>query len=286
MNVHGDVLDRKMLERGFLFEGERVPLLGPQGIFKPRLIRDVPLSITTVPEVAGEERPYDDRVGADGVLVYRYRGDDPEHHENRGLRSAMLGAVPLIYFKGLVPGRYMAVFPVFIVGDVPGELAFRVQVDDLSALESAPTAMVDEGSLFRRKYVTTVTVQRLHQRSFRERVVLAYRAECAVCRLRHEELLDAAHILRDGHPKGEPVVSNGLALCRLHHGAFDSGILGIRPDYVIEIRDDVLREIDGPMLKHGLQGFQGAVIQVPQKQSQRPNVEFLAERFEEFRRTA
>jgi hypothetical protein len=35
------------------------------------------------------------------------------------------------------------------------------------------------------------------------------------------ELLDAAHILPDGHPKGEPVVPNGLALCKLHHAAFD-----------------------------------------------------------------
>src|SRR3989304_615457 len=45
----------------------------------------------------------------------------------------------------------------------------------------------------------------MHQQEFRQ--------ECAICRLRHEELLDAAHILPDGHPRGEPVVPNGLALC-------------------------------------------------------------------------
>jgi hypothetical protein len=59
-------------------------------------------------------------------------------------------------------------------------------------------------------------------------VLRAYRDCCAVCRLRHEELLDAAHILPDGHPRGEPVVRNGLALCKLHHAAFDRHILGIR----------------------------------------------------------
>ena len=43
----------------------------------------------------------------------------------------------------------------------------------------------------------------------------AYRECCAVCRLRHAELLDAAHILPDGHPKGEPIVQ-GFHLQALH----------------------------------------------------------------------
>jgi hypothetical protein len=32
--VYGDALPRSVLERGFDFEGSRVPLIGPQGIFK------------------------------------------------------------------------------------------------------------------------------------------------------------------------------------------------------------------------------------------------------------
>jgi hypothetical protein len=53
-------------------------------------------------------------------------------------------------------------------------------------------------------------------------VLAAYRHQCSLCRLKHEELLDAAHIIPDADPEGEPVVSNGLALCRLHHSAFDN----------------------------------------------------------------
>jgi putative restriction endonuclease len=82
-------LRRDVLQRGFTYAGERVPLLGPQGIFKPRLLPEIPLSITTVPVVEGEERPYDDAFGADGLLRYRYRGKDPRHHENVGLRLAL-----------------------------------------------------------------------------------------------------------------------------------------------------------------------------------------------------
>src|SRR5207249_358465 len=89
--------------------------------------------------------------------------------------------------------------------------------------------------------------------------------------LRHEELLDAAHILPDGHPRGEPVVPNGLALCKLHHAAFDRHVLGVRPDLTVELRPDVLREPDGPMLKCGLQGFQDARLLLPRDPALRPD---------------
>jgi putative restriction endonuclease len=51
---------------------------------------------------------------------------------------------------------------------------------------------------------------------------------------------------------GDLTVSNGLALCKLHHAAFDGHILVLRPDLIVEIREDILREKGGPMLGHGL----------------------------------
>jgi putative restriction endonuclease len=76
-------------------------------------------------------------------------------------------------------------------------------------------------------------------------VLAAYREHCAICRLRHKELLEAAHIVADRDPEGEPHVSNGLALCKLHHAAFDRHIIGVRPDYVVEVRLDILEEVIG-----------------------------------------
>ena len=73
------------------------------------------------------------------------------------------------------------------------------------------------------------------------------------------KLLDAAHIVGDRrHERGDPMVPNGLAMCKIHHAAFDTNILGIRPDRVVEIRSDILEEHDGPMLRHGLQELHGA----------------------------
>jgi len=281
--LRGDVLPRDVLAEGFIFESQRVPLIGPQGIFKPAVLADVPLSVTTVPVVEGRNRPYEDEIDSDGLLIYRYRGSDPSHRDNQGLRLAMKRATPLIYFHGIVPGQYLAMWPVFIVGDDRGSLSFKVDVDSKKAAVAAADGIA-VASEARRRYVVATILHRLHQVQFRFRVLRAYRDHCAVCRLRHSELLDAAHILPDGHPKGEPIVPNGLALCKLHHAAFDRHILGVRPDLVVEVRADILREEDGPMLRHGLQGFQCSRIIVPKASALQPNPDYLAERFELFRK--
>ncbi len=280
--IHGDVLPWALLTEGFEWQGRRVPLLSQQGIFKPAVL-DAPLSIRTSPE-----GPYDDAYRSDGLLHYHYRGDDPDHRDNRGLHLAMMERLPLVYFHRMVPGRYLATWPVFVVGDAPERLAFSVAVDDPAslALRDDSRMEVAESAAARREYVTTLARRRLHQRAFRERVLLAYRRQCALCHLRHEELLDAAHIVPDSEPEGEPIVSNGLALCRLHHSAFDGFFIGVRPDYVVEVRPDLLVEEDGPTLKHAIQGLHGHKISLPRRRLDLPSEELLASRYERFLQAA
>lgn len=283
VQLYGDSVPRNVLLKGFMYGDRRVPLLGPQGIFKPAIFPEIPLSITTVPVVEGSPRPYEDEVSYDGLIHYRYRGKDPQHPENRGLRRAMERKTPLVYFYGTVPGRYVPSFPSYIVGDNPRTLTFTVAVDDPKAFLETHSQALDDGLDARRQYITVTTRQRLHQRSFRERVLRAYREQCAICSLHHEELLEAAHILPDNHPQGEPSISNGIALCKIHHAAYDRHILGIRPDLVVELRTDILKEIDGPMLRYGLQEFHGASLSIPRKMELRPNPKFLEERYAMFR---
>ena len=122
--VHGDVLPRTILAQGFTFANQRVPVVGPQGIFKPAVMQ-VPLSITTSPNTR-----YDDAFGPDNLLSYSYRGIDPFHRDNVGLRSAMLHGLPMAYFHGIVPEEYLAFWPVYVVNDHPELLTFSVAVDD------------------------------------------------------------------------------------------------------------------------------------------------------------
>lgn len=278
VDVHGQVLSRELLAQGFPYKDKQIPLVSPQGIFKPRQMA-LPLSITTV-----ADGPYEDAFGP-SLLRYRYRGTDPNHRDNAGLRELIRRREPLIYFHALIKGKYLAVWPVFVVNDDPASLTFSVAVDDALALRAGielSTVAEDAAADIRRGYITTMIRQRIHQAAFRERVIDAYRQQCALCRLRHEELLDAAHILPDADPEGEPVVPNGIALCKLHHAAFDRFFLSVRPDYTIEIRQDVLQESDGPMLRHGLQGMHGQRIQVPTQAGLRPSPHLLEQRHRRF----
>jgi putative restriction endonuclease len=79
-------------------------------------------------------------------------------------------------------------------------------------------------------------------------------------------------------------VQNGLSLCKIHHAAFDNNIIGITPDYQIQVREDILQEIDGPMLKHGIHEMHGNNLILPRSSSLRPNKDWLAERFKNFKK--
>jgi putative restriction endonuclease len=53
--------------------------------------------------------------------------------------------------------------------------------------------------------------------------------------------LDAAHIVMDAHEQlGQPIVSNGLPLTKIHHAAFDAHLIGIDPDFHIRVSDRLL----------------------------------------------
>jgi putative restriction endonuclease len=280
--VHGDVLPRAVLVQGFVFQGTRVPIVGPQGIFKPGILSGMPLSITTIPG-----GPYDDdlRDGA-SVIHYRYRGTNAAHHENAGVRLAKDTQTPLIYCYRVMEGRYVVSYPVFVCGDDPSSLTFDIQLDDELGLRryvaAKPEASIADEITLHRRYITTSAKRRLHQVAFRERVLAAYATQCALCRLRHGALLDAAHIIPDGEPDGEPEVSNGLALCKIHHAAFDLNYIGITPKHKIEVRQELLDEVDGPMLQHGIKEMHGQLILLPKSVHNRPSTQRLEARFEKF----
>jgi putative restriction endonuclease len=287
--LHPNGIPWPVLLAGFEFEGRRVPLVSQQGIFRPAACR-LPLSMRTAPIVEGRERPYEDEQSAEGLILYKYRGTDRTHRENEGLREAMRTRTPLVYLYGLAPGWYSAEWPSYIVHDDPASLTFTIEISMQTVLTGPLSGAIIGGeseSGDTRRWVTKQSVARLHQKSFRLRVLRAYRERCAICRLGHQELLEAAHILPDGHPRGLPIVPNGLTLCTLHHAAFDSHVLGVNPDLQVEVRTDVLEEKDGPMLLHGLQGFHGArVAHLPGSPTLRPRREFLAERYEIFRKAS
>ncbi len=276
VSIYGDVLPYKELIKGFLFKGEIITLLGASGIWKPKQLGN-PLSITT-----SSGGPYSDSLTNDGFLKYKYRGTDPNHRDNIGLRELINLQKPLIYFHSVLKGKYIATWPVYIMNDNINALEFTVAVDDVRHISNEISTVEEPEEHYRRKYLTSNVLVRLHQRSFRERVLAAYQNHCALCNLRHVELLDAAHIIGDNEDSGEPIIQNGLALCKIHHAAFDQNILGIDPDYKIKIRHDILQETDGPMLKYGIQLLENNSLILPKDKRNYPDKNRLSTRFEQF----
>jgi putative restriction endonuclease len=75
-----------------------------------------------------------------------------------------------------------------------------------------------------------------------------------------------------------------MAMCKIHHAAFDASLLGVRSDLVVQIKTDLLHEIDGPMLKYGLQEMHGrTLMSVPRLRAQRPRADLLEMAWERFK---
>ena len=278
----GGVVTRAELE-SFTFEGARFPLIERQRGIRKAAGFDAAVSLMTTFAERPELRPYDDWIDENGYLHYKWKGTDSSSFDNRAVRASMQQGKPIIYLVGVAPGVYEPVVPAWVVDEDPELHEFIVADDEImrDAWSDAPFHPADIAR--HREYVERVVKRRLHQPFFRRDVIAAYTTRCSMCRLRHPELLDAAHIKRDVDG-GEPVVTNGLAMCAIHHRAFDAHLLGIRSDYVVEVRKSVLEERDGPTLLYALQGLhQAPLAVVPRRSILQPDRSLLEQRYELFR---
>lgn len=276
---HPDLLPASALRHGFELDGQRIGVMSyASGIWKPRHL-DAALSVMTTPPKSDEPPPYIDEWMDEARVSYAYRGDDPGLHDNRAMRLAWEHHLPVIYLHGVAKGLYIAEFPVYVSRDRPSDLRVDLVIGTTPDDPAGINVEIDD-----RQYRVRPTRTRLHQHSFRMRVLRAYEERCAMCSLGHATLLDGAHIVPDGEPTGLPVVPNGLALCKIHHAAYDQYFVGVRPDLRIEVNEDLLEERDGPMLRHGLQDLHGLSLrQLPRRRADKPDVGRLEWRYTKFR---
>ena len=277
-----------------MFNDERVSLGSFQsGIFRPAQMRSpAALSLLTVAPKPGHAPPYEDGVDPDtGRFIYHFRAaatatpgaTRQADRDNAALVAAHQLMEPLIYFKGIFPGQYAILAPVFIVAVDESRRLAELEVG-LPVADTSPQGLVSDEDV--RAYATRDAVYRLHQQRFRAAVLMAYGTRCAVCSLRERDLLDASHIIPDGESEGAATVTNGIALCTIHHRAYDRNLMGIDPDGQVHISRRLLEERDGPMLRGGLQAFHGAAILRPRRADEHPDPGRLHTRFEMFLQAA
>jgi putative restriction endonuclease len=274
---HGPELPYAALASGFNFRGRKVDFLNRAfGIYRAKAqTGPAALSINS----AYAQKRYQDEGTADGVL-YRYQDGPIDNHFNTWLRQAHALAVPLVYFIGTRPGWYRPEYPAFVEADYPAERSVLISFGQMAGPldDREPIHVVDP---IERRYIVQQVKQRIHQAQFRGAVLPAYRDSCAICTLKQIRLLDAAHIVADAEEAGEPLVSNGLSLCSIHHRAFDEHLVGVSPDREVHVSRRLLDDEDGPMLEL-LKGFHGRPIVVPATRRHQPDPDRLAARFERF----
>ena len=271
-----DIPYRGALEKGFPFRGRRVPFLSPyKGIFRASAQGGpAALSINT-----SSKSPYEDEE-VDSGFLYAYRAGPIDLPDNAALRAVFSLRVPLVYFIATRPGWYKPLYPCYVMEDDPTLRRVLVSPGRMVGPmdEREPLAVEDP---LERRYVVRETRTRLHQARFRGRILVAYRGTCAICRLKEPRLLDAAHIVGDLEPKGEPVVSNGLSLCSIHHRAFDQDLVAVSAEYEVHVSRRLLEDEDGPMLEL-LKAFHQVPIELPRRRLWQPDRRQLATRFERF----
>jgi len=218
----------------FTFRGERVSLKAQQGIFKPKQLNE-PLSIRTA---IGS--PYADET-VDGELVRYDFAPRSREFDNDGLKRCLEEGLPLIYFHQVKrkPNPEFFIFaPAFVAGWDDATRTFMINLSEQTPKTEAPLRIADAGLgpfSIEKEYVDTRAQRRLHQAKFRNQILKAYRERCAVCVLRLRPLLDAAHVVPDVAPSRLLTTNEGLALCALHHRAFDARILRYDDRYRVHI---------------------------------------------------
>jgi putative restriction endonuclease len=281
--LFNDLVPIAALREGFIHDGRRVSFGSfMKGIHRAKEQRGpAALTVMTVAPKPNQPAPYEDVVDpAERSILYHYRAGASDQPDNRALRAAHELQVPLIYFLGVSAGQYQVISPVFVKEDDPAEGLVLLEVG-LPHADTQGEGIVSSSGARQEQFA--MVIRRLDQVRFRRDVLRAYRERCAVCALREPQLVEAAHITRYADPTAITAIVNGIALCALHHLAYDRNLMGIDADCVIHIGARLLSEHDGPMLESGLQGFHGGKIAVPRRPEDCPDPARLAARFDEFR---
>lgn len=160
-------------------------------------------------------------------------------------------------------------------GQVPQEadLLGRIAAEPDEANEQE----IEQAVAAPRRWAVTQTKRALRALDFGERVLTSYRNRCAMCGIQLG-LLDAAHILPVADPNSTDETANGIALCTLHHRAYDRSLVTFDAEYEIHMNEERIQDLRDARLDGRLRAFREdlrAVIFLPPERANRPRAEYV-----------
>jgi putative restriction endonuclease len=128
----------------------------------------------------------------------------------------------------------------------------------------------------RREVLATIR-RKVREQDFRARVLSAYGHQCAMCSVQLR-LIEAAHILPVAEPTSTDETRNGVALCSLHHDAYDRNLISFTERYRIEVSSAAEAELRQANLVGGLAPFKAALrpaLVLPADARDHPNAAYI-----------
>lgn len=283
-------LDEQMSEQGspyftraklqtYTYQGHPIKLLDTSKGIRNPVIFDVTLSVMTSIK---QDTGYIDEILSDRVIKYSLQSAAPDKGDNIKLLKAVASGDPIVYFKAKQAGIFEAHYPAYVRSFDPEQKVVYLELEEEFTVYGDPVKLVTDKATYRQQIVRV----RQNQQQFRAQVMNAYAAVCAVCRLNQYTLIDAAHITPFASDTSVPHVTNGLALCKLHHAAYDQNLLGISPEYKIKIHASMLNGADkNASVQVNFIDINGNSLLIPERSELRPDRDRLKERFVSFNST-
>ena len=149
----------------------------------------------------------------------------------------------------------------------------------LNHLDTLTDAEIGTVTNNERKIVLAQIARKYRASDFRKRVLGAYEHHCAACGVQLA-LVDAAHIIPVAATTSNDETANGVALCKLHHAAFDRNLLSFDEKYKIEISDAEVARLMDVNLVGGLKEFKAnlrTAILLPTDRRDYPKLAYIKE---------
>lgn len=119
---------------------------------------------------------------------------------------------------------------------------------------------------------------RVNQHVFRQMVLANYSNRCAISGINIPSLLVASHIIPWAENEQERLnPENGICLSPLYDRAFDTGLIGITPDLVVQVSEKLKTQHKEPFYQTYFAPVHGSKLREAEKY--RPRKEFLEWRF-------
>jgi putative restriction endonuclease len=132
--------------------------------------------------------------------------------------------------------------------------SLKPELSLLSRIDTATSNDITEIANYERQTLLSTIARKHRAADFSKRVLGAYAHRCAACGIQLE-LIDAAHIIPVAAPSSTDETRNGIALCKLHHQAYDRNLISFNNSYQIEISNYETERLTSSHRASGMPGF-------------------------------